>query len=361
MNSSNEKSSWPWTEKCDLSIYSNTVQYPKITIVTPSYNQGQYIEETILSVINQNYPNLEYIIIDGGSTDNSVEIIKKYAPYLAYWVSEKDRGQSDAINKGLTKATGDIFNWLNSDDYYEKNAFYKIASAFIEKKLNCYIGDIGDVKNGKLRSLSVVKSIKENYNQTFLNPVIKQQATFYSMEMVRNFGPLNAQLHYAMDYEWWLKFLLISNLEKTIEVNEYLVNFRDHEESKTVTSRNKFNQDMASILYYLAKVLNDESLLMLFNNVPVDNNYKLAIEDYLILSKKDIISQFICKYLIERHSYIYEEEDFRLMKTLNQNYKKARIKIPEYKNKKISTLADLIPNWFIFKVYRKMKWLLGNK
>ena len=104
--------------------------YPKISIVTPSYNHGQYIEQTILSVINQNYPNLEYIIIDGGSTDNTVDIIKKYEEKITYWISEKDNGQSHALNKGIAKCTGDIFNWINSDDYFEDGTFYKLANHF---------------------------------------------------------------------------------------------------------------------------------------------------------------------------------------------------------------------------------------
>ena len=101
-----------------------------ISIVTPTYNQGQYIEQTIQSVLNQNYPNLEYIIIDGGSTDNTVEIIKKYEKHLKFWVSEKDNGQANAINKGLQYCTGEIFNWLNSDDYLEPGALLNIANAF---------------------------------------------------------------------------------------------------------------------------------------------------------------------------------------------------------------------------------------
>ena len=109
------------------------MKYPKITIITPSFNQGNYLEQTIDSVLSQNYSNLEYIIIDGGSADNSVDIIKKYEKHLAYWVSEKDKGQTNAINKGLKIATGDIVNWLNSDDYYEPDALHKVADAFDEK------------------------------------------------------------------------------------------------------------------------------------------------------------------------------------------------------------------------------------
>jgi len=109
---------WPWTEETPPlpPIMLDGKPWPKISIVTPSYNQGQFIEETIRSILLQNYPNLEYIIIDGASTDNSVDIIKKYERWITYWVTEKDRGQAQAINKGIYRASGDIFNWINSDD-----------------------------------------------------------------------------------------------------------------------------------------------------------------------------------------------------------------------------------------------------
>ena len=106
------------------------IQYPKISIVTPSYNQGQFIEETILSVLDQDYPDLEYLIIDGGSTDNTIDIIRKYSKHLTYWVSEPDRGQSHAINKGFAICTGEIFNWLNSDDLLLNNALSSVAEAY---------------------------------------------------------------------------------------------------------------------------------------------------------------------------------------------------------------------------------------
>lgn len=118
----------------DNILLTRDSSYPKLTVITPSYNQSKYLEKTILSVLNQNYPNLEDMIIDGGgSTDGSVEIIKKYKKYLAYWVSEKDNGQTDAINKGIEKATGELVAWHNSNDVYMPGVFTKVVKCFLEE------------------------------------------------------------------------------------------------------------------------------------------------------------------------------------------------------------------------------------
>src|SRR5437016_13438199 len=128
------KTGWPWTAGISHlpALRRDHSPWPRISIITPSYNQGRFIEETIRSVLLQGYPNLEYLIIDGGSSDESVEIITKYSPWLAYWVSEKDHGQSDAINRGLRRATGEVVAWLNSDDVPQENSLSTVGHYFAE-------------------------------------------------------------------------------------------------------------------------------------------------------------------------------------------------------------------------------------
>ena len=126
------KTGWPWTMESHPPAHNQTTEYPSICIVTPSFNQGEFIEETIRSILLQGYPNLEYTIMDGGSTDNSVEIIKKYSPWLAYWVSEKDKGQADAIYRGFEKFSSDIVGWVNSDDMLMPNALFGLGKCFVD-------------------------------------------------------------------------------------------------------------------------------------------------------------------------------------------------------------------------------------
>ncbi|HEX3383804.1 MAG TPA: glycosyltransferase, partial [Mucilaginibacter sp.] len=129
-----DQTGWPWTEQTDPAVYKGCTTWPKLTIVTPSYNQGQFIEQTIRSVLLQNYPNLEYIFIDGGSTDQTLEILKKYSSWISYWQSEKDQGQSQAINLGFSLASGHYYAWINSDDYYLENVFGRVIDVFLDTR-----------------------------------------------------------------------------------------------------------------------------------------------------------------------------------------------------------------------------------
>jgi glycosyltransferase involved in cell wall biosynthesis len=227
------KTSWPWTEETEPVVYDKRTNWPKISIVTPSYNQGQYIEETILSILNQNYPNLEYFIIDGGSSDNTVDIIKKYEDKITYWVSEPDKGQTDAINKGLHQATGEIFTWLNSDDYYFKDVLGYIAELYITNKWdNIVFGNavFVDEKGQYLSKMKPIVFSKEKGDVLKQKVCLPQPASFFTSKMYQKHG-LDDTLHYAMDMDFWLRMALTEDEMFTFDKD--IVNFRRHSNAKS--------------------------------------------------------------------------------------------------------------------------------
>lgn len=205
---------------------------PKISIVTPSFNQGKYLEKTILSVLEQNYPDLEYIIIDGGSTDNSVEIIKKYENHLKYWVTEKDRGQSHAINKGFEKATGDIFAWLNSDDYYAPGALEAVAEVY---RANPNIGAIvgaGQMvdSNGNVLLQASRREISLETLYDWIDQYFWQPSCFFTRRAWEKCGPLDESIHYALDLDLWIK---IARTFVFVTIDQSLSFNLSHESAKT--------------------------------------------------------------------------------------------------------------------------------
>ncbi|TAE30232.1 MAG: glycosyltransferase [Cytophagales bacterium] len=177
-------------------------EYPKLTVVTPSYNQVGYLERTILSVLNQNYPNLEYFIIDGGSTDGSVELIRKYEPYLAGWVSERDRGQTDAINKGFRQATGDLLAFQNSDDVFAPGAFEQVAEAWRRNpKAGVFYGDMYMIDEQdvitelfRLPPFCIECHIYEGMQ-------VYNQSLFVQRSLLEQTGFLDETLRFVIDYE----------------------------------------------------------------------------------------------------------------------------------------------------------------
>lgn len=202
------KTGWPWIEQSSEvdSGFSDISVWPKISIITPSLNQAQFLEETLRSVLLQGYPNLEYIVIDGGSTDGSCEIIRKYSPWLAYWVSEKDKGQSDAINKGFARATGDIIAWINSDDLYLPGALVFMGQAFqAHSEIDMIFGSISYVDEDT--------QILRKWNwQPYTFPslitrkmIIPQQGAFWRRRVYEDVGGLCDDIHYALDTEYWFR------------------------------------------------------------------------------------------------------------------------------------------------------------
>lgn len=206
----------------------NIKKYSKISIITPSFNQGKFIEKSILSVLNQNYPNLEYIIIDGGSTDDTLSIIKKYEKYISYWVSEKDRGQSEAINKGFNVATGEIIAWLNSDDLYCNNVLEEISKVFTQHTdVDIVYGDV--INFSESGKESYVRNQFELYD-FFSRVSIHQPSVFWRRKIMDEVGLLNENLHYCMDYDFWMRLFLNY---KSLKIDMVLSRFREHGQSKT--------------------------------------------------------------------------------------------------------------------------------
>jgi glycosyltransferase involved in cell wall biosynthesis len=253
---STDKTGWPWTEESPAmpERMKNGQPWPRITVVTPSYNQDAFLEETIRSVLLQGYPNLEYMIIDGNSQDHSPEIIKKYAPFLSFWVSEPDRGQSEAINKGWGRATGDLISYLNSDDIYFPGTLRTVAEVWdADPAIALVCGGIAFLySNSQVRSKrSPLLEGDSPLDLSLLEPYawfLPQQATFYVREYLDQVGrSLSEELHFTMDRELLYRICRSGKVQLTPEI---IAGDRAHGESKRLSQTLQMYREDAVALSY---------------------------------------------------------------------------------------------------------------
>ncbi len=247
----------------------------KISIITPSYNQGNYIEETILSVLNQKYPNLEYIVIDGGSTDNTLSILKKYKNKIR-WISEKDNGQADAINKGFKMSSGEIVGYLCSDDKYESGTLKIVDSEFNDESVKIITGDYYIINEDGKKIKSIVPSykkifwkIKSIYGYLFAN-YTNQPSTFWRKDLFNEYGYFDTSLRYEFDYDWWIKVISKYGIKF---VYKKLSCFRIHSKSK---SGSEFNRSFTEEYNVIKKYSKNKLFLLIkkLNNILVVLIYK---------------------------------------------------------------------------------------
>lgn len=244
---------WPWTTTPTAILATPAGPLPRISIVTPSFNQGVFIEETIRSVLLQGYPNLEYIVIDGGSTDETLAVLEKYSPWITYWVSEKDRGQSHAINKGLVRASGEWFNWLNSDDCLAPGALFALASAAqIRPGIVAVSGVTANLRDGSVFSRYSAQ-VPSKWPDTLFALRVNQPGSLLHLPSLRSCGDIREDLRLVMDLDAWLRLARRHGPDAFAQIDAEVACYRYHQESKTCAGVDVFALEEFALLADLAE------------------------------------------------------------------------------------------------------------
>lgn len=262
------KEGWPWDHNLEKNVETDS-SWPRISVVTPNYNQGSYIEETIRSVLLQGYPNLEYIVIDGASTDNSVDIIKKYEPWIDYWVSEPDSGQVDAINKGFRRAGGEWLAFINSDDLLYPDALFRVAEQIKQSTFVRWIAGYTVVfgENGEVYRIKKPdqKALDRPSNWITYAVQVPQQSSFIHRSVLDDLGMMDDSMHFAFDLEYWLR-MSVHQIKPQV-IHEKIAGFRIHDINKSSTSRLQFLDEQEQLIPKYSEFMDEDETTFAQNGI----------------------------------------------------------------------------------------------
>ena len=331
---------------------------PRISLITPSFMQAAFLDRCLASVREQAYPAIEHIVVDGGSTDGSVRLIEEAANDLAWWCSEKDLGQSHAINKGLAHATGEIFGWLNSDDILLPGALAKVGAAFATDPDLVVYGGRRIFRSAT--GADIVSGLDDvaRPDALFIDPCVNQQSTFIRLSAVKAIGGVEIALHYAMDLELWWQLMFAHGAEHLRFDPVDLAVFRYHADNKTVKDQAEFRNETAAILRQLAVQVDQQDLLAV-----LDRGYPtgLTIRPMSVdRSHAPIIRRMIVHFLLKWNHIVHERSQFEMMRMFRRTVDLRAVWLDDVNIERLALLDRQlrVPGWLAFRIKRKFHHLV---
>jgi hypothetical protein len=333
---------------------------PRITIITPSFQQAEYLEECLESVHAQGYPDLEHIVVDGGSTDGSKAIIERYADKLAWWCSEPDGGQSAAINKGLERATGQVFGWLNSDDLLLPGALHHVGRWFSEDPGAWAHRGRLELTEGCITQEFPGAVVPHDQHSLYHDPLVVQQSTFYRMDAVRALGGVEAGLHHVMDLELQWQLLFRVGEAGLVSHEPVLAVFRQHAGSKTAQHRDRFLDEQATLLHTMLTATGQADLagVLALGRTLVSGLREVPVSRQQAWLVRGMALHFLLKW----DHVIMHEAQFQRMRALRRSIALAAEPLSHLERSWIAALEPQlnVPNWAAFRLKRKWAHLRGR-
>lgn len=327
---------------------------PRISIISPSFMQAPFLEECLRSVHEQQGVEVEHIVVDGGSTDGSVEIIRRHAPHIAWWCSEPDGGQSAAINKGLAHASGDVFGWINSDDMLLPGALKRVAEAFAADPALVVYGGERIVQGMGIDKVSPIDDPGDP-ERWFIAPIINQQSTFFRMDVVRAVGGVDPALHHVMDHELWLRVLFHAGTAAVRLEQVPLAVFRRHADTKTTTAGHAFRNELAGVLHGLCIRSGSPDLakvLTMAHGWPHDlRPIEVGAEQH------DRVRRMTVYFLLKWYHHIFSAEQFHMMRHFRRNVALQPTDLDDQQRTWLARLDEelAVPGWWAFRLRRKWR------